>query len=81
MGALDKVEPVQVLHIEFPCHRHKQSLLIHALLKCSQLDLDKIASLLDMSPITLKNVYNGYYYLTSDKAVCLAQLFCLFFTD
>lgn len=81
MRVLDKVEPVKTLLIEFPCHKHKQKLLIHALVQCSQLNIDKIATILNVSPITLNNVYNGYYYLKSDQAFKLAQLFFICFTD
>jgi len=80
MCALE-VEPVKTLEIKFPCHRHKQKLLIHALLQCSQLNLDKIASILNISSVTLNNVYHGSDYLKAEQSCGLAQLFFICFGD
>lgn len=76
---LEVNEPI--ISIEFKCKKHKQRLLIQAILKCSRLTLDGIASIIEVSPISLRNVYNGYYYLKAEEAVNLAQLFFICFND
>lgn len=70
-----------VVNFQFQCKKHKQKLLIHALLKCSKLSLEGIASILKIPSNVLLNVYNGYQYLKPKKNVQLMELFLIFFTD
>lgn len=74
-----KNEPV--VSVQFLCKNHKQKMLIHALLKCSKLSLEGIATILKVPYNLIVNVYNGDCYLRSKQAVELAQLFIICFTD
>lgn len=79
---MDKVEVIEpIIPIEFQCKRHKQRLLIDALLKCSQLNLEGIALIIDVSAMSLEKVYNGHHYLKNNQVIRLAQLFFICFTN
>lgn len=78
-NVLQNNEPV--IQIEFKCKRHKQKQLIHALLQCSQLNLESIAIILDVPFMVLANVYTGHGFLNAEQSMTLAQLFIISFDD
>ena len=78
-NVLQNNEPI--IQIEFKCRRHKQKQLIHALLQCSQLNLERIAIIIDVPFVVLANVYRGDSFLDAEQSMKLAQLFIICFDD
>lgn len=69
------------IHAKFNCNKHKQKLIIHALLSCGEMNFDIMASILEISAAKLKEVYKGVCYFNSEQALKLIHLFLIRFTD
>lgn len=69
------------VHVELNCNKNKQKLMIHALLMCSELSMELMASILEVSVTMLKDVYKGIQYFKTEQAIKLMQLFLIRFTD
>ena len=76
---LEEYEPV--VSVQFICKRHKQKMLIDALLQCSRLSLEGIATILKVSCNLVSKVHKGSHYLKPKKALQLAELFLICFMD
>ena len=64
------------------CHnKHMQKMWIDALLKYGVLDINDLASVLDVSLSTLQNVYRGNDFFDTTSAEKLAQLFLILFSN
>lgn len=72
-------EPFVRFH--FSQNQYKQKMLIDALLKYSQLDIDALASIIEVSTDTLSRVHLGEAFLSSAAAEELGKLFLLLFSD
>lgn len=77
--ALESDEPI--IQVDFRCKKQKQRLLIDALLKCSKIELDGIAAVLQVPVTFLINVYMGNSYLESKQSSDLAQLLFILLSD
>lgn len=56
------------------CKPGRQKLLLEIMLKYSNLDIKSLATILDIRPTSLNNVYEGTQYLTSDVLKKLYQM-------
>ena len=74
-------ENKSVVLVKFICGKDKQKLLIHALLKCSELSLNTLASILRVTIEMLKDVYSGVDYFKREAADNLLKLFLIRFAD
>lgn len=59
----------------------KQKVLIEILLNHTKLDRNALASILEISLLTLNDVQIGAAFLPEIPAKCLAQLFLILFSD
>jgi hypothetical protein len=69
------------ISFQFQGKKHKQKLLVHAILKCSKITLEGIAAIINVPRDLILNVYNGSEYLTPEKNAQLIELFIICFTD
>jgi hypothetical protein len=65
--------------IDFCSAGNKQKILIDVLTKYSEMDINRLASVLEVSTEMLNNICEGDSFLVGKKADCLAQLFLIFF--
>ena len=70
--------PESLVGIEFCSSGNKQRILIDTLTKHSEMDFNKLASVLGVSVIKLKKICEGEGFLVGEKADSLAQLFLMF---
>ncbi|MDP1603657.1 MAG: hypothetical protein Q8M03_10380 [Legionella sp.] len=63
---------------EFCSKGNKQKILIDVLTKYSDMDIDRLASVLDVSVNKLLDICDGNSFLFGEKADSLAQLFLMF---
>lgn len=79
MGCILEFDEPQIRY-ELRCQGKRQLMLIDILLKYAQIDLAGLASLLNVSLTTLKNVYNNKF-LEGQSATDLLRLFLIFISD
>lgn len=68
-----------LMQIEFCSNGNKQKILIDILTRYSEMDTNKLATVLGVSAKKLKNICNGEEFLVGEPADSLAQLFLIFF--
>lgn len=56
------------------CRSGRQKLLLEIMLKYSKLDINSLATILDIQPDSLKSVYEGTQYLRNDVLKKLYQM-------
>lgn len=64
--------------IDFCSKGNKQKILIDVLTKYSEMNMSKLASILEVSETSLKDICDGDSFLIGKQADSLAQLFLLF---
>ncbi|QDQ40190.1 hypothetical protein E3226_007150 [Legionella geestiana] len=70
--------PESLVKIEFCSKGKKQRILIETLTKYSEMDFNKLASVLGVSVMRLKYICKGEGFLVGEQADSLAQLFLIF---
>lgn len=70
--------PESSVKIEFCSAGNKQKILIDVLTKYSEMDVNKLASVLEISVKKIKDICNGNGFLVGEQADTLAQLFLMF---
>lgn len=75
------LESEPIFKLKFKCKQQKQKLLIHTLLKCSNLHLQELSSLLDIPESHLLQVYQGHNFLNGKQAIILAKLLFVYLED
>lgn len=70
--------PNSTVQVEFHNVKSKQKILIDVLTKHGDIDLNKLAFVLDISTSELKDISNGNGFLTGEQADSLAQIFLNF---
>lgn len=68
-----------LIKTEFCSKGNKQRILIDILTKYGEMDLNKLAFLLDVSVEQLQEIFNGNGFLIGEQADTLAQMFLMFF--
>lgn len=71
--------PESSVKIDFCSQGSKQRILIDVLTKYSDLDMNRLASVLEVSVKRLHNICDGYDFLVDKQADSLAYLFLMFF--
>jgi hypothetical protein len=71
--------PESSVKIDFCSEGNKQKILIDVLTKYSEMDINVLASVLEVPAEILNNICEGDSFLVGKKADCLAQLFLIFF--
>ena len=79
MGCI--VEFSKTVRFNFCRKDDKQKIWIDALLRYGQLDLQGLASVIDVPVMILREVYKGSGFLDRNKAEELAKLFLILFSD
>ncbi|MBA2711549.1 MAG: hypothetical protein H0U57_13285 [Tatlockia sp.] len=69
------------IRFDFTKNQYKQKIWIEALLKFTQVDINKIATLLELPINRLVEVHQGRAFFTSDSVDRLAKLFLVAFSD
>ncbi len=72
---------IPAIQAQFICKKNKQKLLIDALLKCSQINIEEIAQLIKVPVDTLLDVYQGQAFLNQKRTLNLMYLFFFLFSD
>jgi hypothetical protein len=70
--------PRSSVKIDFYCKGNKQKILIDVLTKYGEMDINGLASVLEISVKRLKNICEGDGFLVGEQADSLAQLFLMF---
>lgn len=70
--------PESSIKIDFCSKGNKQKILIDVLTKYSDMDINKLASVLEVPAKRLHNICNGNGFLIGEQADSLAQLFLMF---
>ena len=70
--------PESSVKIDFCSKGNKQKILIDVLTKYDDMDMSRLASVLNVSVKRLRNIYDGYGFLIGEQADSLAQLFLIF---
>lgn len=70
--------PESSVKIDFCSKGNKQKILIDVLTKYGEMDIHKLASVLDVSLNKLKDICEGDGFLVGEPADSLAQLFIMF---
>tara|TARA_Y100001968_G_C19440504_1_gene762276 strand:- start:2921 stop:3205 length:285 start_codon:yes stop_codon:yes gene_type:complete len=70
--------PESFIKVNFCSKGNKQKILIDVLTKYSEIDIYKLASILDVSANQLQDICNGEGFLIGEPADSLAQLFIMF---
>ena len=70
--------PESLVKIEFCSQGNKQKILIDVLTKYSDMDINRLASVLEVPVKRLHDICNGVGFLVGEKADSLAQLFLIF---
>lgn len=71
--------PESSVKIDFCSKGNKQKILIDVLTKYGDMDINRLASVLDVPAKRLRNICGGYGFLVGEQADSLAQLFLMFF--
>jgi hypothetical protein len=71
--------PESSVKIDFCSQGNKQKILIDVLTKYGEMDINSLASVLEVSTEMLNDISEGDSFLVGKKADCLAQLFLIFF--
>ena len=71
--------PESSVKIDFCSKGNKQKILIDVLTKYSEMDMNRLASVLEVPVKKLNDICEGDSYLVGKQADCLAQLFLIFF--
>ncbi|MGQ3892062.1 hypothetical protein [Legionella sp. CNM-4043-24] len=69
------------IRFKFCQNEYKQKMWIDALLKYSHLDLESLASVIEVSSDTLRRAHAGEVFLSYGPAEELGKLFLLLFSD
>ena len=64
--------------IDFCSKRNKQKILIDVLTKYGHMDINRLASVLEVPVKRLQDICDGYGFLVGEQADSLAQLFLMF---
>ena len=67
-----------LVRVNFCSKGNKQKILIDVLTKYSELDINRLASVLQVSVARLKDICDGDSFLVGEPADSLAQLFLIF---
>ncbi|MFC3908732.1 hypothetical protein ACFORL_06535 [Legionella dresdenensis] len=70
--------PESSVKIDFCSKGNKQKILIDVLAKYSDMDINQLASMLDVPVKKLREICNGNGFLIGEQADSLAQLFLMF---
>lgn len=70
--------PESSVKIDFCSKGNKQKILIDVLAKYSDMDINQLASVLDVPVKRLREICNGNGFLVGEQADSLAQLFLMF---
>jgi hypothetical protein len=70
--------PESSVKINFCSKGNKQKILIDVLTKYGEMDMNRLASVLEVSVKKLKAICNGNGFLVGEQADSLAQLFLMF---
>ena len=70
--------PESFVKIDFCSKGNKQKILIDVLTKYGELDMNRLASVLEVSVSKLKDICEGDSFLVGEQADSLAQLFLMF---
>jgi hypothetical protein len=70
--------PESSIKIDFCSKGNKQKILIDVLTKYGELDMNRLASVLEVSVAKLKDICEGDSFLVGEQADTLAQLFLMF---
>ncbi len=70
--------PESSVKIDFCSKGNKQKILIDVLTKYGEMDITKLASVLEVPVKKLKDIYEGESFLIGEQADSLAQLFLIF---
>ena len=70
--------PESSVKIDFCSKGSKQKILIEVLIKYGDMDINKLASVLEVSVKRLHDICDGYSFLVGEQADSLAQLFLMF---
>ena len=70
--------PESSVKIDFCSKGNKQKILIDVLAKYSEMDINQLASVLDVPVKRLHEICNGNGFLVGEQADSLAQLFLMF---
>jgi len=68
-----------LVKIDFCSKGNKQKILIDVLTKYSEMDIDRLASVLEVPVRKLNDICEGDSFLVGRQADCLAHLFLIFF--
>lgn len=68
-----------LIQFEFNSNGNKQRILVDMLLKYGELDINNLASTLDISVYELQEICEGKHFLVGEQAHDLAQMFLIFF--
>ena len=71
--------PESSVKIDFCSKGNKQKILIDVLTKYGEMDINRLASVLQVSVNRLKEICEGDSFLVGEPADSLAQLFLIFF--
>ena len=66
------------VQIDFCSKGNKQKILIDVLTKYGDMDINRLASVLEVPAKTLQDICDGYGFLVGEQADSLAQLFLMF---
>ena len=70
--------PESLIKVNFCSKGNKQKILIDVLTKYGEMDINRLASVLEVSVNKLKDIYEGESFLVGEPADRLAQLFLIF---
>ena len=70
--------PESAVKIDFCSKGNKQKILIDVLTKYGDMDIHRLASVLEVPAKRLHDICDGYGFLVGEKADSLAQLFLMF---
>ncbi|MFA5959800.1 MAG: hypothetical protein WC785_04725 [Tatlockia sp.] len=70
--------PESSVKIDFCSKGNKQKILIDVLTKHGDMDITRLASVLEVSVKRLQSICDGYGFLVGEQADSLAQLFLMF---
>lgn len=70
--------PESSVKIDFCSKGNKQKILIDVLTKYGDMDINRLALILEVPVKKLKNICNGNSFLVGEQADTLAQLFLMF---
>lgn len=69
------------IRFNFSQNQYKQKMLIDAMLTYSQLDVDALASIIEVTPDMVRKAHAGEVFLSKASGEELGKLFLLLFSD